>query len=99
MRRRRPDPGRCVADCGHKSRTKDHGLPTVRGIEGASVVSLNDEHATITIPSDSKVAIGDRVFLRPSHTDPTINLHDSFYALDEDRVVDVWPIVARGYRS
>ena len=94
----RPDPGRCVADCGHKSMTKDHGLPTVRGVDGASVVSLNDEHATI---SDSarvdRLPIGDRVFLRPSHTDPTINLHDVFYALEGERVVGVWPIAARGY--
>ena len=93
----RPEPGRCVADCGHKSMTKDHGLPTVRGVEGASVVSLNDEHATITIPADSRVAIGDRVFLRPSHTDPTMNLHDVIYALEGERVVGVWPIAARGY--
>ena len=93
----RPDPGRCVADCGHKSMTKDHGLPTVRGLDGASVVSLNDEHATITIPPGSKVTIGDRVFLRPSHTDPTINLHDVFYALEAEKVVGVWPIAARGY--
>ena len=93
----RPDPGRCVADCGHKSMTKDHGLPTVRGVEGASVVSLNDEHATITIPTESRIAIGDRVFLRPSHTDPTINLHDVFYALEGEKVVGVWPITARGY--
>jgi D-serine deaminase-like pyridoxal phosphate-dependent protein len=93
----RPDPGRCVADCGHKAMTKDHGLPAVRGLEGASVVSLNDEHATMTIPPDSKVAVGDRVFLRPSHTDPTINLHDVFYALEGEKVVGVWPIAARGY--
>ena len=93
----RPDPGRCVADCGHKSMTKDHGLPTVRGLDGATVVSLNDEHATITIPPDSKVAIGDRLFLRPSHTDPTINLHDVFYALEGQKVVGMWPIAARGY--
>jgi D-serine deaminase-like pyridoxal phosphate-dependent protein len=93
----RPEAGRCVADCGHKSMTKDHGLPTVRGIEGASVVSLNDEHATITIPADSRLAVGDRVFLRPSHTDPTMNLHDVVYALEDERVVGVWPIAARGY--
>jgi D-serine deaminase-like pyridoxal phosphate-dependent protein len=93
----RPDPGRCVADCGHKSMTKDHGLPTVRGIEGASVVSLNDEHATIAIPADSRIAIGDRVFLRPSHTDPTMNLHDVIYALENEKVIGVWPIAARGY--
>ena len=52
----RPTRDRCVADCGHKSMTKDHGLPSVRGIEGATVTSLNDEHATIGIPPDSNVA-------------------------------------------
>jgi D-serine deaminase-like pyridoxal phosphate-dependent protein len=93
----RPEPGRCIADCGHKSMTKDHGLPTVRGVDGASVVSLNDEHATITIPANSRLAIGDRVFLRPSHTDPTMNLHDVVYAVEGERVVGIWPIAARGY--
>ena len=44
-----------------------------------------------------RVAIGDRIRLRPSHIDPTINLHDVFYALEGERVVDIWPIAARGY--
>ena len=95
----RPDPGRCVADCGHKSMTKDHGYPAVRDLDGASVVSLNDEHATISVPPGCRIGIGDRVYLRPSHIDPTINLHDVFYALDGDRVIGVWPIAARGYRE
>jgi D-serine deaminase-like pyridoxal phosphate-dependent protein len=43
------------------------------------------------------VTVGDRVRLLPSHIDPTINLHDVFYAMDGDRVVDLWPIAARGY--
>jgi D-serine deaminase-like pyridoxal phosphate-dependent protein len=93
----RPEPRRIVVDCGHKSMTKDHGLPSPRDLDGATVVSLNDEHATIRVPHDCRAQIGDQVFMRPSHTDPTINLHDSFYALDGNRVVDVWPIAARGY--
>jgi D-serine deaminase-like pyridoxal phosphate-dependent protein len=93
----RPDASRCVVDSGHKATTKDHGLPLVRDLEGASVVALNDEHATITLPPASRVQVGDRVYLRPSHTDPTINLHDVFYVLDGERVIDVWPIAARGY--
>jgi D-serine deaminase-like pyridoxal phosphate-dependent protein len=93
----RPDPRRCVADCGHKSMTKDHGLPTVKGLSAAEVTALNDEHATITIPPESPIAIGDRIFLRPSHTDPTMNLHDVVYALEGEHVIGVWPIVARGY--
>ena len=93
----RPDAGRCVADCGHKATTKDHGAPAVQDIDGAEVIALNDEHAVIGLPPGATVAIGDRIKLRPSHTDPTINLHDVFYALDGDRVIDVWPITARGY--
>ena len=93
----RPSRERCVADCGHKSTTKDHGNPAVRGIAGASVTSLNDEHATIALPPDSPIAIGDLVELLPSHTDPTINLHDVFYVVNGDRVIDIWPIAGRGY--
>ncbi len=93
----RPAADRCVADCGHKAMTKDHGLPTVKDLPGATVVSLNDEHATITLHGDSAVEIGDRLELRPSHIDPTMNLHDVCYAMDGDRVIDVWPIEGRGY--
>ena len=93
----RPGATRCVADCGHKAATKDHGYPVVRGVDGAEVIALNDEHATIGVPADSTLRVGDRIYLRPSHTDPTINLHDVIYALEGDRVVDVWPIAARGY--
>ena len=77
--------------------TKDHGHPGSRGMDGASVTALNDEHAVIALSPHSTVRIGDRMRLMPSHTDPTINLHDAFYVVEGDRVVDVWPITARGY--
>ena len=93
----RPARNRCVADCGHKSMTKDHGNPMVRGTEGATVTSLNDEHATIALPPESTIQIGDLVELLPSHIDPTINLHDVFYVVEGEQVIDVWPIAARGY--
>jgi D-serine deaminase-like pyridoxal phosphate-dependent protein len=95
----RPADGYCVADCGHKSTTKDHGLPGVKGIAGASVRALNDEHAVIDLPPGNGIRIGDRLELLPSHTDPTINLHDAFYAMEGERVIGVWPIAARGYRN
>ena len=92
-----PGPGLCVADCGHKSCSQDHGNPSVKDIEGASVLFLSDEHATITLPLDYPATVGSRIQLWPSHIDPTINLHDVLYALEGDRVVGVWPITARGY--
>ncbi len=93
----RPAPDRIVLDGGHKTATKDHGPPGVVGIPGARMTAFNDEHAVIAVPADAAASIGDRVRLRPSHTDPTMNLHDVLYAVDGTRVVDVWPIVARGY--
>jgi D-serine deaminase-like pyridoxal phosphate-dependent protein len=93
----RPTAERCVADSGHKACTKDHGHPAVKDIEGASVLALNDEHATIALPSGCSVAVGDRIQLLPSHIDPTINLHDVIYAVDGDIVVGMWPVDARGY--
>jgi D-serine deaminase-like pyridoxal phosphate-dependent protein len=92
----RPAVDRCVADCGHKSMTKDHGYPAVKGIDGAVVTALNDEHATIALPPSSTVQVGDRIQLLPSHTDPTVNLHDVFYAVEDDLIVGRWAI-ARGY--
>ena len=93
----RPNPTLCVLDSGHKACTEDHGNPDVRDFPGASVMFLSDEHATVMTPPDSTIAIGDRMQLKPSHIDPTINLHDVIYALDGDNVVDVWPVTARGY--
>jgi D-serine deaminase-like pyridoxal phosphate-dependent protein len=93
----RPAPNLCVADSGHKACTEDHGNPEVAGVEGASVLFLSDEHASITLPPESGLAVGDRIRLTPSHIDPTINLHDVIYVVEGDRVTDVWPVAARGY--
>jgi D-serine deaminase-like pyridoxal phosphate-dependent protein len=92
----RPAAERCVADSGHKACAKDHGYPSVKNVPGASVVALNDEHATIALSAQSAIIIGDRVYLIPSHIDPTMNLHDVVYAFEDDTVVGVWRI-ARGY--
>jgi D-serine deaminase-like pyridoxal phosphate-dependent protein len=93
----RPAPVLCVTDSGHKACTEDHGNPSVKGIDGASVLFLSDEHASITIPPDSPVRPCDHVELWPSHIDPTINLHDAMYVVEGEKVVDVWPVAARGY--
>jgi len=93
----RPRPEQCAADNGHKACSVDHGNPAVKGVEGATVLFLSDEHATIALPAACAIGVGDRIELWPSHIDPTINLHDVLYAVEGDEVVGVWPITARGY--
>jgi D-serine deaminase-like pyridoxal phosphate-dependent protein len=75
----------------------DHGNPSVKSMEGASVLFLTDEHATISVPAGAEIEPGGRIQLWPSHIDPTINLHDALYAVDGETVIDVWPVSARGY--
>jgi len=94
----RPRPEQCATDSGLKACAVDHGNPSVKGVEGADVLFLSDEHATIALPAASTLGVGDRIELWPSHIDPTINLHDVLYAVEGDDVVEVWPIAARGYR-
>ena len=48
---------------------------------------------------DTLPALGDTVWLVPGHCDPTVNLHDQLYAFRGEDVEEVWPVVARGYRS
>ncbi len=90
-------PEHCVLDTGLKACAVDHGNPSIKTEPGASVRFLSDEHATIDLPGDSKVQVGDPFELWPSHIDPNINLHDVMYALQGREVVEIWPITARGY--
>jgi D-serine deaminase-like pyridoxal phosphate-dependent protein len=93
----RPVPERCVADGGLKAASVDHGNPEVKDLAGASVLYLADEHTVVNLPPGAEIAPGDHIEFWPSHIDPTINLHDVFYALEGDTVVGRWPIEARGY--
>jgi len=43
------------------------------------------------------LALGDRLRLRVSHCDPTVNLYDWLWIEnDAEEIVEAWPIAARG---
>jgi len=93
----RPSPFLLVADVGLKACATDHGNPQVADVEGAQVLFLSDEHATVAVPQHCPLQVGDRIRFWPSHIDPTVNLHDRLYAAVGEEVVGVWPVAARGY--
>ena len=86
-----------VLDAGLKALAVDHGNPALPPEVGASVLFLSDEHTTLAAGEAFAARPGDRVWLRPSHVDPTVNLHDRLVAFRGEEVVDVWPVEARGY--
>lgn len=88
-----------VLDGGLKALAVDHGNPSLEEGVPARVLYLADEHTTLVTDEGFAARPGSRLRLRPSHVDPTVNLHDSLYAVRADEVVDVWSVGARGYRG
>lgn len=85
-----------VIDVGLKSLGMDHGNPTIKD---HSVWFCSDEHITFS-PSEGtpQPIIGERVFVTPSHIDPTMAMHEVAYVANEyGEVIAQWPIDLRGW--
>jgi 3-hydroxy-D-aspartate aldolase len=58
---------------------------------------FGDEYGMLVIEDGApRPGLGDAVDLVTPHCDPTVNLHDAYHVVDGDRLVDIWPIEARG---
>lgn len=93
------DAAHAVVDAGHKSHAIDSGLPRVWNAD-LEFVNGGDEHGILLPRADALPALAATVWLVPGHCDPTVNLHDHYIVvrggLVAGRVVDVWPVHARG---
>jgi D-serine deaminase-like pyridoxal phosphate-dependent protein len=81
-----------VADCGLKALGMDHGNPSV---VGGQVMFCSDEH--LTFVPNNPVQFGDRVSVIPAHVDPTVAYHEFLHVVEDDRVVESWPVDLRGW--
>lgn len=86
-----------VLDGGLKALATDHGNPKLPEGIPAKVFYLADEHTVLATEEGFHSRPGDRMWLRPSHVDPTVNLYDQLYPFRGEEVVDVWTVEARGY--
>ncbi len=84
-----------VLDCGKKTVGVDFAPPRIVG-EAAKVRYVSEEHTVFDVDSDCGLELGQRVELIPSYCPTTINLHDVYYVVQHDVVVDIWPVLARG---
>ena len=59
---------------------------------------MGDEHGGLRLADGARrPALGELVTLVSPHCDPTVNLHDWLHVVQGRRLVDIWPIEARGY--
>ncbi|KAH7040049.1 uncharacterized protein B0I36DRAFT_343852 [Microdochium trichocladiopsis] len=85
-------------DTGLKSLTTDSGLAECKDTRYKHA-NLGDEHGSLTWEEDSDAPalnVGDRVEMVPSHIDPTINLHDVYYAHRQGIIEEIWSVDSRG---
>jgi D-serine deaminase-like pyridoxal phosphate-dependent protein len=86
--------GWIVADAGLKAFGMDHGNPAW---DEGDVFFCSDEHTTLA-PRELKAwSVGDRVRLWPAHVDPTVALHEQFWVVEGDSILDRWEIDLRGW--
>lgn len=91
-------PNIVTIDAGLKSLTTDSGFAECK-TSGYKYGVLGDEHGSLQwdVGSSTKpLMIGDRVEMVPSHIDPTINLHDNYYAHRNGVIEEIWAVDSRG---
>lgn len=85
-----------IIDAGLKSLTTDSGLAECKD-RRYKHENLGDEHGVLTWEEGTpKLNISNRIKIVPSHIDPTINLHDVYYAHQKGVIEEIWPVDSRG---
>jgi D-serine deaminase-like pyridoxal phosphate-dependent protein len=93
----RPAPDRAIIDAGRKTMNIELHLPLVLDRGGIEVDRLSAEHGSLKLsPAAQNLKIGDRLEFIPGYGDFTTVLHNHFYVLQANRLVDIWPLTARG---
>ena len=89
-------PRAVTIDSGLKSLTTDSGLAECKDSRYTYSV-LGDEHGSLSWEDGTpELSVGDRIEMIPSHIDPTVNLHDFYYAYRGDIIEEIWPVDSRG---
>jgi D-serine deaminase-like pyridoxal phosphate-dependent protein len=91
--------GAATLDAGFKSFSLDGPPPVpIRGAPRRSTFEFyGDEFGMLRLPARrAKMRLGSKVEFVTPHCDPTVNLHDFYHCVRGTRLVDIWPIDARG---
>jgi D-serine deaminase-like pyridoxal phosphate-dependent protein len=94
--------GGFLVDAGAKVLGKDvaptvPGHGAVLGYPNAVISRVNDHHGIAEVADGTpRPAIGDLVWIVPNHVCPVVNLVDELVVAQGGRIVDRWPVDARG---
>jgi len=91
-------PGWPTIDGGFKCFSMDGPIPkpAAGAPRGAEYQFFGDEFGKIKLAGKGRLKIGSKIELVAPHCDPTVNLHDYYHCVRRGRLVDIWPVDARG---
>jgi D-serine deaminase-like pyridoxal phosphate-dependent protein len=84
-----------VLDCGTKVMAMDTGPHAVME-PGVTVREVHEEHTLLDVEDVNRLPVGESLEMIVGYSGGTVNLNDVYNVIEGDRVVDVWPIMARG---
>jgi D-threonine aldolase len=96
-----PDPGRFTLDLGHKAVSADPQGPRgiVVGHEAARAALHSEEHWTLEEDHGGTIAVGDVMYVVPTHICPTFALHQEVQVIGPSGAwEESWPVTARDRR-
>ncbi len=88
-----------TTDAGLKAFATDGPRPVIaRGAPaGAEYFFFGDEHGRVELEDAPRhLPVGSALECLVPHCDPTVNLHNVYHVVQGDRLLDIWPIDARG---
>lgn len=100
-----PAPDRFVLDAGSKTLGADvngwvTGYGLVPGYPGAVITQLSEHHAVVQLAAGARPPRnGERIAVVPNHVCNAVNLADELFVVHDGRLVDRWPVAARGANS
>jgi D-serine deaminase-like pyridoxal phosphate-dependent protein len=92
----RPATDRAILDIGQKSVSGYRNHPVLRDHPSCQIVSLSAEHATVHVPAEIDLKIGEKLYVIPGYSDFTLVLHDRVLGHRAGRVEACWDLLGRG---
>ncbi len=87
-------PGRLIVDAGSKS-VGTGGGPSLMGVE-LEPLRFDEEHGVFIADRETGLPVGSWLQMVPGYAPSTVNMYDCYYVVENERVIDVWPVFPRG---
>ena len=79
-----------------RAQGRRHEPPTLEPPDPrATLAFVHEEHAGFRYTGEAPGSVGDRVHIVPGYAPTTVNLFGAYHVVEDGRVADVWPVLAR----